>query len=295
MLPVSQPWSPVPGSWFLLLPKTRSREIRGITLFERRVGNGPPTVVLHGGPGAHHDYLLPGFDALARGRELIYYDQRGGGRSPVSRDTPVGWREQVADLEALRQAWGLEQLTLAGYSWGGLLALLYAVEQPARVARLALVSPAPGWRQAREEFERRFAQRNLAPELQRQRADLRDSGLREQDPAAYAQRLFELSVAPYFHDPERARELTPFRVTGRTQQEVWASLANYDLRPALAGLSIPAVVLHGESDPIPMATARTVAELLGAEFHPLANCGHVPYVEALDEFVRVMDGFLPSG
>jgi proline iminopeptidase len=284
-------WSPVPGSWFLL-PKTRSREIRGVILHERRIGWGPPTVVLHGGPGAHHDYLLPGFDALARGRELIYYDQRGGGRSPVSRDTPVGWREQVADLEALRQAWGLEQLTLAGYSWGGLLALLYAVEQPARVARLALVSPAPAWRQAREEFERRFAQRNLAPELQRQRADLRDSGLREHDPAAYAQRLFELSVAPYFHDPERARELTPFRVTGRTQQEVWASLADYDLRPALAGLSIPAVVLHGESDPIPIDTARTVAESLGAEFHPLANCGHVPYVEALDEFVRVMDGFL---
>lgn len=276
------------------MSRTRSREIRGITLFERRIGNGPPTVVLHGGPGAHHDYLLPGFDALARGRELIYYDQRGGGRSPVSRDTPVGWREQVADLEALRQAWGLEQLTLAGYSWGGLLALLYAIEQPARVASLALVSPAPAWRQARDEFERRFAQRNLAPELQRQRADLRESALRERDPAAYAQRLFELSVAAYFHDPERARELTPFRVTGRTQQEVWASLADYDLRPAIASLSIPALVLHGESDPIPLDAARAVADLLGAEFHPLANCGHAPYVEAFEEFVRVMDGFLPG-
>ena len=50
-----------------MLPETRTREVRGITLFERRIGKGPPTVVLHGGPGAHHDYLLPGFDALARG------------------------------------------------------------------------------------------------------------------------------------------------------------------------------------------------------------------------------------
>ncbi|HET6836764.1 MAG TPA: hypothetical protein VFH24_01910, partial [Gemmatimonadales bacterium] len=59
---------------------TLVRQVRGISLFERRVGQGPPTVILHGGPGAHHDYLLPGFDALAAGRELIYYDQRGGGR-----------------------------------------------------------------------------------------------------------------------------------------------------------------------------------------------------------------------
>ena len=71
-------------------------------------------VVLHGGPGAHHDYLLPGFDALAIGRELIYYDQRGGGRSPVAREVPVGWTEQVADLEALRGEWKLDRLTLAG-------------------------------------------------------------------------------------------------------------------------------------------------------------------------------------
>ena len=276
------------------LADTRIRKVRGVGIFERRVGAGPPTVVLHGGPGAHHDYLLPGFDALARGRELIYYDQRGGGRSPVSRETPVGWREQVADLEELRQAWGLERLTLAGYSWGALLALLYATEHPGRVEQLALVSPAPGWREARLEFERRFSERNLAPELQRQRAELRESGLRERDPAGYAQRLFELSVSAYFHDAERARDLTPFRVTGRTQQEVWASLGDYDLRPALSRLTIPAVVLHGTSDPIPIETARTVAELLRAELHALPHCGHVPYVEAFGEFVRVLHEFLPA-
>lgn len=275
-------------------PETRTREVRGVSLFERRISQGPPTVILHGGPGAHHDYLLPGFDALARGRELIYYDQRGGGRSAVSRETPVGWREQVADLEELRGAWGLERLTLAGYSWGGLLALLYAVEFPERVASLALVSPAPAWREARLEFERRFAERNLAPGLQRERAVLRESGLRERDPLAYAQRLFELSVAPYFSDPSRARELTPFRVTGRTQQEVWSSLGDFDLRPAIARLSIPTLVMHGEDDPIPLAAARSVADLLRAEFHPLPHCGHVPYVEAPEEFVKVLDGFLPA-
>ena len=269
-----------------------TRNVRGATLFERRVGSGPPTVILHGGPGAHHDYLLPGFDALATRRELIYYDQRGGGRSQVPRDVPVGWREQVEDLEALRELWKLEHLTIAGYSWGGLLALLYATEYPERVGRLALISPAPAWRAAREEFERRFSERNLAPELQRQRAALRDSGLRETAPKAYAQRLFELSVAPYFHDPERARDLTPFRVTGRTQQEVWASLGDYDLRQTIAHLRIPALVLHGESDPIPIEATRELARHLKGEFHALPRCGHVPYVEAFQDFVARVDGFL---
>jgi proline iminopeptidase len=274
--------------------ETRLRDVRGVALFERRVGSGPVTVVLHGGPGAHHDYLLPGFDALATGRTLVYYDQRGGGRSAVPREVPVGWREQVADLEALRQAWGLERLTLAGYSWGGLLSLLYATEHPDRVDRLALVSPAPAWRAARADFERRLAVRTMAPELQAERAALRASGLRDRDPDAYQRRVFELSVAGYFHDPARAAGLTPFRVTGRTQQEVWDSLGDYDLRPALVTLRLPAIVLHGDDDPIPADSARVLAETIGAPLHLLPRCGHVPYVEAFEEFRRLLDGFLPA-
>ena len=274
-------------------PTTLTRDVRGVSIFERRIGSGPPVVVLHGGPGAHHDYLLPGFDSLATGRELIYYDQRGGGRSPVPRDTPVGWQEQVADLEELRKQWGLERLTLAGYSWGGLLAELYATEFPSRTDRLALVSPAPAWKQMRLEFERRFAERNLAPALQQQRAELRASGLRDKNPDEYAKRAFELSVAAYFYDPVRTRDLTPFRVTGRTQQEVWASLKDYDLRPAFAKLDLPALVLQGENDLIPAEGTQTVARLLRAELHLLPRCGHVPYVEAHTQFVRLLDRFLP--
>src|SRR2546425_8806450 len=128
-------------------------ELDGVRLFTRRAGDGPPVVVLHGGPGAHHDYLLPQYDLLARRRTLLYYDQRGGGRSPVGRDTPVGWREDVADLEALRRHWSIDRLTLLGYSWGGLLALLYWLEHPEQVERLALVSPAPRPRARRAAFD----------------------------------------------------------------------------------------------------------------------------------------------
>ncbi|MBA2628214.1 MAG: alpha/beta hydrolase [Gemmatimonadales bacterium] len=272
--------------------QTAVRHVNGVSLFERRIGDGPPVVVLHGGPGAHHDYLLPGFDALGDRHSLIYYDQRGGGRSPVAREVPVGCREQVADLEALRTEWQMERLVLAGYSWGALLAMLYAIEHPERVERLALVSPAPAWREARDRFEAEFARRNLDPALQDQRRALRESGLREIDPAAFAQRLFELSVAPYFADPARARELTPFRLTGRTQQEVWSSLGQFDIRPALATLSMPAIVVHGDSDPIPPDNFVAIATALRAPRHELSQCGHVPYVEAFDPFRKLLGDFL---
>lgn len=223
---------------------------------------------------------------------MVYYDQRGGGRSPVPREVPVGWQDQVADLEALRGLWGLDRLTIAGYSWGALLAMLYAIHHPERVTRLALVSPAPVWREARTRFEAEFARRNSDPVLQAERKALRESGLREADPEAFQRRIFELSVVPYFHDPARARDLTPFRVTGRTQQEVWGSLGDYDLRSALRGLRVPALVLHGDSDPIPADVALTAAQCLGAPFHLLERCGHVPYVERFDEFRELLGGWL---
>jgi len=271
--------------------------VNGVDLFTRRVGTGPLVVVLHGGPGAHHDYLLPQFDRLATARSLFYYDQRGGGRSPANRDTPVGWTEQVADLEALRIALAQDKLTLCGYSWGGLLAVLYALEHPDRVARLALVAPASITAADREEFEREFARRMNAPAIVAAREALRQSGLRERDPAAYQRRAFELSVAGYFRDPAEARNLTPFRVTSRTQHAVWDSLGAFDLRPRLRETFTrlsppPSRIIHGTDDPIPIAGSRELAALLRAELIEVPT-GHCPHVEATEEFVRALDGFLP--
>jgi pimeloyl-ACP methyl ester carboxylesterase len=105
--------------------------------------------------------------------------------------------------------------------------------------------------------------------------------------------MFELSVAGYFHDWKRAHEMTPFRITGRTQQEVWESLGEFDLRPRIPSLRLPALVVHGDDDPIPSATARELAGLLGARFVPIPECGHVPHVEAPERFASALDDFLP--
>lgn len=274
-------------------------EVNGVRLVTRRVGTGgnPLVIVLHGGPGAHHDYLLPQYDLLADGRELFYYDQRGGGQSPVPRETPVGWREHVADLDAIRARLELERITICGYSWGGLLGVLYLLEQPERVERLALVSPAAPTVEYRRQFDAEFARRMAAPEIQREREALRASGLRERDPAAYQRRAFELSVVGYFRDFREAKNLTPFRVNARTQQAVWDSLGDYDLRPQIRALAsripLPASrMLHGTHDPIPIAGSRELASLLQTELIELP-VGHCPHVEATNDFVRALDAFLP--
>jgi proline iminopeptidase len=277
--------------------RTALVDVNGVRLYTRRVGDGPPAVVLHGGPGAHHDYLLPQYDRLGRGRELLYYDQRGGGRSPVPRETPVGWKEHVADLEALRIHWGFDRLTLLGYSWGGLLAVLYALEHRDRVEHLALVSPAALTARWRAEFERRFQARMSDPWIARARAELAASGLGQQDPERYRRLAFALSVAGYFRDPSHAAQMTPFRVTARTQQGVWESLGDYDLEDRVRqtfpkGKAPRALVVHGSYDPMPIESARETAALLDTGVIELAT-GHAPHVEATEDFVRALDGFLP--
>jgi len=272
-------------------------QIDGVRVFTRRAGAGPLVVVLHGGPGAHHDYLLPQYDRLATGRELFYYDQRGGGQSPLDHDAALGWREHVADLDALRAHLDRERLTLLGYSWGGLLAVLYYLEHPGRVDRLALVAPAAIAPEYRAEFDREFATRMAAPDLVTARDALRASGLRERDPAAYRKRAFELSVAGYFRDWRDARHLTPFRVTARTQHAVWESLRGEDVRQRLRDTASrfplpPSLVVHGTFDPIPVAASRELAGILDAELIELP-VGHCPHVEATEAFVAALDPFLP--
>jgi proline iminopeptidase len=246
----------------------------------------PVLLVLHGGPGAHHDYLLPQLLELADQYELVLYDQRGGGRSKTDDRAPITWQTHVADLDRVVIELGIEPLTLVGYSWGGLLALLYAIEAAAhRVngtpARLVLIDPAPVNREFRREFETEFGARQTDPAVAKLRTELAESGLRERDPDAYRQRAFELSVAGYFADPSTAHDLTPFRVTGRVQQSVWDSLGDFNLLApgSLDSVSVPTLVIHGRQDPIPLASSQAAATALGATLVIVDGSGHVPYVE----------------
>ena len=272
--------------------------------------DAPRLLVLHGGPGASHDYLLPQMLELASDYRLIFYDQRGGGRSRAEDRSPITWQTHVQDLASLVRELSLEPLTIVGYSWGGLLALLYSIaatggfrdqgiELSAESRELpilrawcssAQLPPPPGFARSSVRSSRAAS----APHGSRrsaQRSPHRDS--RERDPAAYAKRIFELGVAGYFADPARARELTPFRVVGRVQQSVWESLAGYDLTPQLPLIEAPTLVLHGAHDAIPLASLQLIASSVAhGELVVLDESAHVPYVEGQAAFFAAVREFL---
>src|SRR6185437_12396804 len=229
------------------------------------------------------------------------YDQRGGGRSKTDDRTPVTWQTNVEDLDRVVTELRIDPLWLIGYSWGGLLAMLYAIEAAAgrtknHPSRMVLIDPAPVTRAFRRAFENEFSARQTSPEVAALREQLAASGLRERDPDAYRQRAFELSVAGYFADPAAAHDLTPFRVTGRVQQSVWDSLGDYNLLEpgALGTVRIPALVVHGRQDPIPLASSEAAAEALGARLVPIDGAGHVPYVEQPAALFAAIREFLSS-
>ena len=258
-----------------------------------------PLLVLHGGPGANHDYLLPQMLELADEHQLVFYDQRGGGRSRSDDRTPVTWRTHLEDLDRVIEELGATPLTIVGYSWGGLLAMLYAIEAAAgrtefQPERLVLIDPAPVSRRYRAQFEAEFARRQTDPTVLAMREKLLSSGLRERDPAAHRQRAFELSVAGYFADPSAARDLTPFRVTGRVQDSVWDSLDAYDLTAPgqLDTVMVPTLIVHGRQDPIPLESSEAAARALRARLVVLEHSGHVPYVEQPDALFRAIRSFL---
>ena len=259
--------------------------------------NAPRLLVLHGGPGADHCYLLPQLLHLGDRYDLLFYDQRGGGRSKSDARIPVTWQTHVDDLLHVIEEFSLDPLSIVGYSWGAMLAMLYVIElrknpQRPRPTRMALINPAPLTLEYRRRFEAEFARRQQAPEIQKMRDELAESGLREKDPAAYRQRAFELGVAGYFSNPRNAHDLTPFRVVGRVQQSVWESLGDFNLIRDLEGIRIPSIVIHGRDDPIPTASSVEAAKALGTKLVLLDECGHVPYVEQPAELFASLDSFL---
>jgi proline iminopeptidase len=125
-------------------PREGYAPVEGAAHYFRDVGHGLPIIVLHGGPSFDHTYFLPDLDRLATGFRLIYYDQRGRGKSAQNvQPADVSIQSEIADLETLRASVGLERIALLGHSWGGLLAMEYTLRHPEHVSHLILMNTAP--------------------------------------------------------------------------------------------------------------------------------------------------------
>ena len=268
--------------------------MRADGLFCRDVGDGPPIVVLHGGPDFDHTYLLPELDRLAESFRLIYYDQRGRGRSASGvRPEDVDLRSEIDDVDRVRSHFGLESVAVLGHSWGGVLAMEYAIRHSERVSQLILLNTAPAsagdWRVLREEFGRR----RPAADVEEMAAIAATDAHRRGDPDAEAAYnrihfrmtlrrpdLLEALVARLRANSTADGVLLSRAIEHRLHDETSRS-AGWDLFPALRELDVPTLVLHGEHDFIPAELAAQIADAVpGARFAVLPGCGHFTYLEA---------------
>lgn len=276
-------------------------------LWFREVGQGPPVIVLHGGPDFDCNYLLPELDVLADAYRLIYYDQRGRGRSAANvRPEDVSLASDVEDLKRVRRFVGLETVALLGHSWGGLLALEYAVRHPERVSHLILLNSAFVSADDRLLFmeERR---KHEADALDEMREIAATSAFRAGDPATVAA-YYRLHYGWTLPDPAKLDALIGRLMNTATPESILRSRAiedrlladtwladGYDLIPTLRQLTIPTVVIHAETDFVPIACVTRIAEAIpGARFVLLAGCGHFSYIERPDAVHDAIDALYAS-
>src|SRR5262249_48846704 len=116
-------------------------DANGVLIYYVTLGSGDPLMVVHGGPGASHDYFLPYLLPLARRNKVVFIDERGSGHSQKL-DDPSGYtiEDMVEDIEAVRQALGLGKMNLLGHSYGGALVEAYALKYQKNLSHLILGS-----------------------------------------------------------------------------------------------------------------------------------------------------------
>ena len=130
--------------WYMRTTDADGAKVRHyIAEFGTEAKPGNTVIVLHGGWGAEHSYLVPAIRPLADSYRFVLYDQRGSLRTPVTPPAKITYSALVEDLEQLRQRLGLEKITLMAHSMGNHLAYGYLRAHPERVAGLILVGGGP--------------------------------------------------------------------------------------------------------------------------------------------------------
>ena len=138
--------------------------IRGISLNTKIIGRGYPLALMHGGPGADL-YTMMSFKPFSDQFTLVFYDHRCNGRSEGADVSSMTWENLTADADALREKLGFEKWAVLGHSFGGYVALEYALRYPNRLSHLVLVDTGGDSRWAQEKAPEVLAQRGYSPEI----------------------------------------------------------------------------------------------------------------------------------
>lgn len=274
----------------------------GYRVWCRRVGagGGTPLLVLHGGPGAGHDYLEP-LEKLAAVRPVVFYDQLGCGKSDQPDDRCL-WRMErfVAELAEVRKALGLRKVHLFGQSSGGMLAIDYMLTQPQGVASLILADSCASMPQVQREVNRLKSQ--LPAEtieiLDRYEAsgDFHNPEYRAAVAVFYKRHVCRLSSLPdcLLRTTENLKDNPVYEtMNGPNELAITGNLKDWDRTGRLSEITIPALVLVGRHDELTPACSETLHRgIAGSQLVVFEDSSHIPHLEEPEKYIRAVSRFL---
>lgn len=279
-------------------------------LFYKIIGRGPDTLIaIHGGPGMDLESIYGDFTVLGAKHAVIFYDQRGGGKSELPADTMrLVASRQIQDLDELRQHFKLLKVTLVAHSYGPLLAASYALTHPDAVKRMVFFGPVPPYR---GDFFARYVAALDARLDSAQRAAMRTASRTQNDPASSeatarqaCRAYWALGLRPRLADPDHTLPLVKSDICGtdiagirygnRTGNRViMGSFGDWDLRPTLGTLNTPLLVVHGEMETIPMDMVEAwTTGMRHATLLKVPNAAHFPYAERPELVWPAVEKFL---
>ena len=274
-------------------------------LYYREIGQGQPIIILHGGPDFSHAYFLPDTDRLSDMFYLIYYDQRGRGKSAENvQPEDVTIESDVEDLERLREYFRLETVAVLGHSWGGLLAMEYAIRHPDRVSHLVLMNTAPASHEDYLLLRQAFLEKRPATDAEKMKALSSNAKYQQGDPDTVAE-YYRSHFSMTLKQPEQLESLIASLRASFTKEGIlkanaieerlydgtWLS-SDYNLLPKLEQLDIPTLVIYGDYDFIPIECAAHITKAIpGARFVLLKDCGHFSYLECPNEVRKELNDF----
>lgn len=271
-------------------------------LFYQTFGHGKPVIVLHGGPGMDQNYLLPQMLELANKYQVIFYDQRGSGKSLDTKiDTnTINVSRFVEDLETLRRRLGYEKIILVGHSWGGLLAMHYAIQHQEHLHALVLLNSMPATSKGTQAFVQEY--NKITSSVKKQIEEIYNSYEFTQGEPKFVENFYRLVFTKYLAKEEDIQKLS-LRSSQRSAQGGFKKINDiffqneltkpYDLRNYLNKLNIPTLIVHTDKDPIPLWTAQEIySSIPHSKFIVIKDCGHFPYAEKPDELFSGMYRFL---
>ena len=287
-------------------------DANGLMLYYKTLGRGEPLVILHGGPGASHDYFLPYLLPLARHNRLVLIDERGSGRSQKLED-PKGYtvENMVEDVETVRQALGLGKINLLGHSYGGVLAQAYALKYQENLAHLILGSTWSSTKAMNDVFVK--MKQNMPPELRDRIEKMEGAGLfghgkdyeKNRYAAEYMIAAWGEGYFPYVYANRPDPNYDPI-AQGNTAwdlyREMWGEHGEFvidgNLRSAeytdrLTTIKVPTLIVVGEHDECDPSLSRTMQQkIAGAKLAIMPKSGHMTFVDQPGLFVRTVDTFL---